>query len=437
MPKTKTDKQLFTVGRVFFLLIVIPLSLVAFLIANGIYKVGESARTTTMTVLDKKCQEEIKARALSIADEVTDFLRERQRDLLIASILPATEETYKEFVQGNRKSLWVKQQGGVQQLLVPLYVEMAFVGRTGDELIKISQGEVVPKSRLLNVANPANTLYYSDYFAKTKALNKGEIYVSPVLGWYVSKERFQKGDRFNGIVRFATPIYDKQGFAGIVTLALDYRHLARFTDNIIPTQSAYVIEADATTGDYAFMVDNRGFVISHPNDYHIAGLNTDGTPVPPLTKDNEVALMQKGMEVLNFYEMGYINPTLPKIAKDAAQGKAGMMTYQFGGRTQFIAYAPIKFFCSTYPEPAGFGWVGMNVDMVKFSEIASATSQKIQREAKSWVTTIIVIIALSVVLLFFIVAILARGISRSIAAEVPAGSEQETLFPDEEEEEER
>ena len=38
MADTNKNKQFFTVARVFFLLIVIPLSLMAILIANGIFK---------------------------------------------------------------------------------------------------------------------------------------------------------------------------------------------------------------------------------------------------------------------------------------------------------------------------------------------------------------------------------------------------------------
>lgn len=38
MADTNKSKQFFTVARVFFLLIVIPLSLMAILIANGIFK---------------------------------------------------------------------------------------------------------------------------------------------------------------------------------------------------------------------------------------------------------------------------------------------------------------------------------------------------------------------------------------------------------------
>jgi hypothetical protein len=44
MTEKKQDKQFFTVARVFFLLIVIPLSLMAILIANGIFKLGVTVK---------------------------------------------------------------------------------------------------------------------------------------------------------------------------------------------------------------------------------------------------------------------------------------------------------------------------------------------------------------------------------------------------------
>ena len=147
----------------------------------------------------------------------------------------------------------------------------------------------------MNVSNPANTTYKTEgYFAAAKALKRGEVYVSHVTGWYVNRSEFEKGKRFSGIIRFATPIFDQQGFAGVLTLALDYRHLAAFTDQIVPTQSGRIFEADASTGNYAYMVDDRGFVISHPYDYHIAGLAPDGTPVPALTEKNSAEMTKKG-----------------------------------------------------------------------------------------------------------------------------------------------
>ncbi|MFB3925230.1 MAG: hypothetical protein ACE14T_04185 [Syntrophales bacterium] len=437
MPEKTKDKQFFTVARVFFLLIVIPISLMAILIANGIFKVGDIARQRAVTVLDQKSQEEIKARAINTAEEVANFLTERKKDLLIATIIPTTDSSYKQFVNENRKNIWVKQDDKITQVSAPLYSEMTLVDKSGNEQIKIINGQVAPKSSLGNVSNPKNTFYKSeDYFAKTIKLNKGEVYVSAVTGWYVNRFEFEKGKTFSGVVRFATPVFGKEGLAGIIVLSLDYRHLAGFTNHIVPTQANPVFKSDASTGNYAYMVDNKGFIIVHPNDYHIEGLLPDGSPVPPLTKENYEEQIKKGQEVLNLNLLGFMDPNLPEVAKDAAAGKSGIKTYKFGGHTKFVAYAPIPFFCTDYPKPGGFGWVGMGVDVEKFNEVATATAKNIEKEAKTWTTTIVIIMIISIVLLFLISALLARGIARSIETEVPEGSQEVADYYEDEEEEE-
>lgn len=436
MPENKKDKQLFTVARVFFLLIVIPFSLMAILIANGILKLGITAKERAINVLDQEFQEEIKIRAINTADEVASFLMERKKDLLIATIIPATESNYKQFVNENKKAVWVKEDNKIRQVFAHLYTEMALIDRNGNELIKIVDGGAA-KSGMVNVSNPANTKYKSeDYFSKASKLNKGEVYISPVTGWYVNKFDFEKGKRFQGIIRMATPIFGKEGFSGVISLALDFQHVAGFTDHIIPTQSGYVFKADAATGNYAYMVDNRGLVIAHPNDYHIAGLSGDGTPVPPLTDKTAEAMTKKGEEALNISLLGFMDPGLPEIAKDAAAGNTGIKMYKFAGQTKFVAYAPIKFYSSNdYPKPGGFGWVGMGVNVEKFNEIAMKASQDVEKEVKAWTTTIVLIIIISVILLFFISALLSRGIARSIEAEVPADAQEAAL--DEEDEEDK
>jgi len=433
MPENKKDKQLFTVARVFFLLIVIPFSLMAILIANGILKLGITAKERAINVLDQKSQEEIKIRAINTADEVANFLTERKKDLLVATIIPATESSYKQFVNENKKAIWIKEDNKIRQVLAPLYTEMDLIDRNGNELIKIAGGAVAPKSALTNVSRPANTKYKSEeYFIKASKLNKGEVYISHVTGWYVNKPDFDKGKRFQGIIRMATPIFGKEGFSGVICLSLDFQHVAGFTDHIIPTQSGYVFRADAATGNYAYMVDNQGLVIAHPNDYHIEGLYPDGTPVPPLTDKTAEAMTKKGEEVLNLNLLGFMDPGLPQVAKDAAAGNTGIKMYKFAGQTKFVAYAPIKFYSDDFPKPGGFGWVGMGVNVEKFNEMATKASQDVEKEVKAWTTTIVLIIIISVILLFFISALLSRGIARSIDAEVPAGAE--TALEDEDEE---
>jgi len=261
--------------------------------------------------------------------------------------------------------------------------------------------------------------------------------VSRVTGWYVSKPDFEKGKRYSGVIRFATPVFDKSGVSGIVVMALDMRHLAAYTDHVVPTQSERVFEADAATGNYAYMVDNQGFVISHPNDYHIEGLYPSGRPVPPLTKETADAQIKRGEEVLNLNLLAFMDPKLPAITADAAAGKTGLMSYTFAGHTKFVAYAPVKYFSRNYPKPAGFGWIGMGVDVEKFNEMVVAASKKIDQEVKSWTTAIVVIIIASMILLFGIAALLAKGISRSIEKEVPEGAVPLEHYDEDEEEEDK
>jgi hypothetical protein len=409
----------------------------AILIANGMFKLGITAKERAVTVLDQKSQEEIKIRATNTADEIAGFLMERKKDLLVSTIIPATEASYKQFVNENKRNLWVKSEDKIQQEPALIYTEMALIDKNGKELIKISNGQAVPNSKLVNISNPANTVFKSeDYFAKTKALNKGDIYVSQVTGLYVTRQEFEKGKRFSGVIRLATPLFGREGFAGMIVLALDYRHLAGFTDHIIPTQASYVFEADASTGNYAYLVNNKGFVISHPNDFHISGLSQDGKPVAPLTDKSAAEMTKKGEEVLNLNLLGFLDPNLPEITKDAAMGHSGVKNYKFGNHTKFVAYAPIKFYTTTYPKPGGFGWVGMGVDVEKWNELAVATSQKIEKEATAWTTTIILILVVSVIILFLISALLAKGISRSIDTEVPEESKDVASYYDDEEDDE-
>jgi hypothetical protein len=183
MPETKKDKKSLPIAGIFFLLIVIPLSLMAFLIANGMFKLGVTIKERAVNVLDVKAQEDIKARAVNTANQVASLLMESKKDLQIATIIPSTESVYKQFVSENKKPLWIKKDGKIQQTLAPLYKEIALIDKAGNEKIKVVDGQAWPSGKLVNVSNPANTTYKAeDYFAKTKNLNKGEIYVSPVTG---------------------------------------------------------------------------------------------------------------------------------------------------------------------------------------------------------------------------------------------------------------
>jgi PAS domain S-box-containing protein len=408
-----TMAKMFDMARIFFLLIVIPMSLLVALVYTGIFDVGETTRKKAEAVLDEEYQNKIRIRTVHVADEVAKFLEERKSDLLIAKIIPRTDSDYSNFINRKQSYIWIREGKESKRVLFPLYTEMSLVDSSGMEVIKVLNGRIIAKAGLKNVSDPGNTTYKSeDYFSKTRNLKKGDVYLSHVTGWYVNRSAFEEGKIFKGIIRIATPLFENDEFSGIITFALDARHLAEFTDHIIPTHPEYVANVDASVGNYAYMVDNRGFIISHPYDYHITGLKPDGKPVPPLTEDSAEALIQNGEEVLNLKFLGFMDSGMPEIMKYASEGKSGVMTYKFGGRTKFVAYAPIKFYADNYPEPSGFGWIGMGVDVDKLSLLMTTTFQNVEREVETWIQTVVIILIFSVILLLLISALLARGISR-------------------------
>lgn len=154
----------------------------------------------------------------------------------------------------------------VRQRLAPLFHEITFVGLDGREKLKVSATDLLPRD-LRDISRKENTYAKAEtYFAELQKLKPGQIYVSNVIGPYVpsriigpvvpekakslgipfapEEEAYAgrenpKGKRFQGIVRWATPVLQNGRIAGYVTLALDHRHIMSFTDNLMPTDKRY------------------------------------------------------------------------------------------------------------------------------------------------------------------------------------------------------
>ncbi|MDR0937307.1 MAG: response regulator [Oscillospiraceae bacterium] len=213
----------------------------------------------------------------------------------------------------------------------PLYDEITFIGLDGRELVKVSTTdcETSRKDRykdffvtgdLKDVSDKANTFIKAESYwpALEKLGTDGDIYVSDVIGAYVgtnfigsylpgkiaeaSETRgydiaFEpeaqsyaglenpNGIRFEGIVRWAAPVYDGGEKIGYVTLALDYDHIMEFVDHITPTGERYVETPSAAEGNYAFIWDYQCRSIAHPRHNSIAGFDPEtGLPqIPWLT----------------------------------------------------------------------------------------------------------------------------------------------------------
>lgn len=218
---------------------------------------------------------------------------------------------------------------------LPLYREITLLDLNGHEVAKSS--DINPD--LVTVTERHATFAASEnYFDDLTRLQQGEIYVSEVIGAYqptlligpYNKARTDKagadfapensayaglenpvGKRFEGIIRFATPVFENGVKTGYLTMALDHRHVMEFTDYVIPEnnylsqvedgddQSRHTFRADikdASKGNYAFMWDYQGRSIAHPREYFISGFDPEtGQRVDPwVSAETAAAFAESG-----------------------------------------------------------------------------------------------------------------------------------------------
>ncbi|MCL1939089.1 MAG: ATP-binding protein [Desulfovibrionaceae bacterium] len=239
---------------------------------------------------------------------------------------------------------------------MPLYHEMTFVDLAGQETIKVATSPLMDPERK-NVSDRHNTFVKAEtYFAELKKLKAGEIYVSDVIGEYIGTNLIGMytpanaakrgveytpegaafagmenplGRRFNGIVRWATPVERDGTIIGYVTLALNHDHIMNFTDHIVPTKERYTEIPDAHAGNYAFIWDHKGRSIVHPRHHSIVGYDAaSGDPQVPWLEDRLFNEWQASglsypdfiADVPTFFEQSNSKKPAPELGKKGLVG---------------------------------------------------------------------------------------------------------------------
>jgi signal transduction histidine kinase/DNA-binding cell septation regulator SpoVG len=361
--------------------------------------------------------------------KTNEQLSAEQRDKKIANL----KDNEKEFNYIDPVKFQTKE--------LPIYKEISFLDLNGVEKYKISS----INENKLDVSNKKNTFVNSEsYFDEINKLKNGDIYVSDVIGEYVktkvigafTKEKALKagiefepekygyaglenplGVRFDGIIRFVTPVFKNGQKIGYVSMALDHKHVREFTDTANPTgKNVKQNISDATLGNYAFMWDYEGKNISHPRDYSIVGYdkNTGQQAMPWLSADiaeKYYASNQNINEFLKNYPI-YEEQSLtkkPNIKQLKELGNVGldcrylnfapqcegwMQLTQNGGYGSFIinwsgvwkltTAATIPYYTGQYANSKrGFGFVSIGASVDDFHAAANETKKNVSEILKS------------------------------------------------------
>ncbi|MFW3440172.1 ATP-binding protein [Aliarcobacter butzleri] len=431
----------------------------------------------SIKILDKKSQESLERLSNEIALNIANFLYERDRDLILLSKLELNQKVLDSFFEAKTKEITIhdeyyydnetnsyKTKEEIKKVErdkktanlkdnekefnyidpidfktknIPIYKEISFFDLQGNEKYKVS----TINNQKINVSDSKNTFIKAEkYFDEIQKLNKNEIYVSDVIGEYIgtkviglfTKEKAQKsgiefepekygyagienplGKRFEGIIRFITPVYKNDEKIGYISLALDHRHLQEFTDTVNPTNSNLKQNiTDASLGNYAFIWDYEGKSIVHPRHYSIFGYdkNTGEKVMPWLSLDVAEKFYSSNQNINDFlknypkFEEQSLQkkPNLKQLKEDgnvgldcrylnfAPQCEGWMQLTQNGGYGSFIinwsnvwkltTAATIPYYTGKYGNSKrGFGFVSIGASVDDFHAAANETKEEVTK----------------------------------------------------------
>ncbi|MFV0448106.1 MAG: putative bifunctional diguanylate cyclase/phosphodiesterase [Vibrio sp.] len=418
-----------------------------------------------------------------------DTTNEWQRD---SALTPETELQQANLADNAREFHRVDKIK-YQQHFIPIYKEVVFFDLTGQEQVKIS--DLNPHK--VNISNHNNTYIKAErYFDVIQDLKQGDIYVSEVIGAYVpskvigtfTKQKAEKlgiefapeqhgyagkenpkGKRFEGIVRFITPIFSAGEKIGYLSLALDHRHLMEFTDTFDPLGYSSLESSDASAGNYTFMFDYMGRSISHARDYHIAGFDpeTGERAIPWLASEIDQAFKLSGATDIRQFLATYPTFDAQALSKKPSlesvkQGQIGvdcrylnfaphcqgwMQLTENGGLGSFIIHwsniwklttaSTIPYYTGQYANsPRGFGFVTLGANTEEFhraalktrdnldvllndqlthiKRIVNNTEQRTKQETDSLINQLVVATALMIVLMISIAVWISNALRQRI-----------------------
>ncbi|RZV15918.1 sensor histidine kinase [Aliarcobacter butzleri] len=431
----------------------------------------------SIKILDKKSQESLERLSNEIALNIANFLYERDKDLIFLSKLELNQKVLDSFFEAKTKEITIhdeyyydnetnsyKTKEEIKKVerdkktanlkdnekefnyidpidfktkSIPIYKEISFFDLQGNEKYKVS----TINNQKVNVSDSKNTFIKAEkYFDEIQKLNKNEIYVSDVIGEYIgtkviglfTKEKAQKsgiefepekygyagienplGKRFEGIIRFITPVYKNDEKIGYISLALDHRHLQEFTDTVNPTNSNLKQNiTDASLGNYAFIWDYEGKSIVHPRHYSILGYDKDtGEKVMPWLSLDVAEKFYSSNQNINDFLKNYPKfeeqslqkkPNLKQLKEDgnvgldcrylnfAPQCEGWMQLTQNGGYGSFIinwsnvwkltTAATIPYYTGKYGNSKrGFGFVSIGASVDDFHAAANETKEEVTK----------------------------------------------------------
>lgn len=413
------------------LMALLPLLTAAFVLFSGLEQVRDKLALEISSSAEQQAAEGLQMRARQVAESITDFLNRREDDLRFLRLFATQDKVLFSFWQQHRSQVWERRKGpdgnvGEVREWLPLYRSFALIDASGQEQMVLKDGRFLGPGERRNVSRPEQTEFKSEtYFSEIRKLAPGEIHVTRVTGFHVNKQQQLAGAQepeqaygryYQGVVRFGTPLHDAQGrFIGAFVISLDHRHLMEFTQHIDPGPRFSTVFPSYKSGNYAFLFDDEGWIITHPKLWDIRGVNQQGRLVPPYTRKSSLEEVASGTIPFNLDHAGFIHPNYPVAAAAVRQQKYGVVELtNVGGSRKIMAYAPILYNTGSYGTYGVFGGVTIGYQVDQFQQQASVGSRLITTKLKEYRQQSSIFLLVTVLIAAFAAWLLTRSISRPL-----------------------
>ncbi len=368
-------------------------------------------------------------RAHTIARQVELFLQECANDLQVLFLIPADPSAYMRFSRSHMRQIRIRtgpHTHPVEEMsVIPLYRQVAFVDADGFERVHIEDDRIVMERQ--DLSKPFRGRFgEEDYFNKTRSLSHGQIYVSRLLGRHLRKdgqlqdakdvEAAIGGRIYQGIIRMAAPVFQNSRFKGVVSLAVDHRHLMEFTQHILPVGKQSEVFPSYASGNYAFMFDDQGWMISHPKFWNIRGHElASGGLVDPASPGYSEQIIQAGQVPFNLLYVPFIDPNYRHMVLEVLAGRSGVThTTNVEGVSRVVTYAPIRFSMGVYQKAGHFGGVALGAQTDYFYKSIDRRISQIDNALDITTLNLTIFILIAGALSGIAAVLLARHFKRSI-----------------------
>lgn len=408
----------------------IPLLVSSAMLFSELRQVGDQLAIQIGKTAESDAAEALEMRARHVADSVSDFLKTCESDLIFLQEYSQSPDTIISLYHARQRTIWRRaiDAAGVAhetKRSIPIYRTIAVIDKNGVEQFAIHKGSVVPKTSLRIVTSPQATEFKSEsYFSQIKKLKPNEIYLSRVTGFHINKQQQlhgatepenARGHEYEGVVRMGIPLYRGGLFQGALILSIDHQHLMEFTQHIAPGSANDIVFPSYKSGNYAFMFDDQGWIITHPKYWDIRGVDSMGNLVPPYSSTTPKSDVDSGKIPFNLDYAGFIHPNYPLVASMVRKGESGVVELtNVGGARKIMAYAPIRYTRGVYRDHGIFGGITIGYQVNQFQQQSRIGSDLITTSLADYRTKSAYIVIASAGLAAVAAWLLARGISRPL-----------------------